>query len=154
MTDDPFLLLVCDALGLMSRPFTDPGDRQSYACEFYHQFRKFWDRGIPVGMGLGHILLRGGAGGEFFAHRLGENGRPDEPLAVIGFLLPSGGTGTGAEPLTPALDRLASRKTELGCPTAVAVVIGTRSELADLSVRPDLTLIRFDTDRWTATPGD
>jgi len=154
MPDDPFLQLVCDALGLMSRPFTDPGDRQSYACEFYHQFRKLWDRGIPVGMGLGHILLRGRAGGEFFAHRLGENGRPAEPLAVIAFVRPSEGSGTESEPLLPALDRLSSRKVELCCPTAIAVMIGSRSGLTALPSRPDITFVLFDTERWTATPGN
>ena len=83
MTD--FLQLVCDALGLMNDAFLRPSDPQSHAAEFYHQFRKLWDRGIPVGMGLGHLLIFGDANGELSIVRRGEGGRADELLAILGF---------------------------------------------------------------------
>ena len=80
MTDDPFLMLVEDCISLMNRAFVG----ESPAFEFYHQFRKLWDRGIPVGMGLGHLIAFGNADG-LRIDRLGEHGRATESIAFIAF---------------------------------------------------------------------
>jgi hypothetical protein len=53
-------------------------------AEFYHQFRKLWDKAVPVGLGLGHILLRSTPGG-CEVHRLAEGDRPAAALARIDF---------------------------------------------------------------------
>ena len=81
---DPLRELVTDALGLMNRSFIDSGKPISIQCEFYHQFRKLWDRGIPVGMGLGHLLLKSIDGGLGIV-RLGERGVENENLAAVIF---------------------------------------------------------------------
>lgn len=83
--NDPLLQLICDALGLMNRAFVDPAKPALAMCEFYHQFRKLWDRGIPVGMGLGHLLVKPLDGAALGIHRLGEQGHADEALAAILF---------------------------------------------------------------------
>ena len=148
MTDDPFLQLVCDALGLMNRAFTDPADRHSYAAEFYHQFRKMWDRGIPVGMGLGHLILTAKADGELFAYRHGENGRPHQPVAVIHFWGKTPPDYVGY--VTGDLDaHLRHRKQELGCPVAVAVDLTDPDPQAIPS--DEYVTLRFDPARWTVT---
>ena len=82
--DDPLRELVTDALGLMNRSFIDAEKPFSVQCEFYHQFRKLWDRGIPVGMGLGHLLVKQIAGGLGIV-RLGERGAENENLAAVLF---------------------------------------------------------------------
>src|SRR5687767_14679885 len=105
MTDDPFLELVCDALGLMNRACinlnttlgsesVEPSGigimcEELVAHEFYHQFRKMWDRGIPVGIGLGHLIFRHVCPLSFGIDRLGEGGLPNGSYAVFDFI-PSG----------------------------------------------------------------
>lgn len=154
MTDDPFLQLVCDALELMSRPFASRRSELSFALEFYHQFRKLWDRGIPVGMGLGHLLLRSAVPGDFadpaplalLVDRLGENGRSDERLAVIEFCaVPFEAGGR--------LAAVAGRAAEATINRAVLVAVGTAEEFSDStadSALPETVVIRFDPARWTA----
>ena len=81
---DPLLELIGTALELMNHTFAPPGDTASANLEFYHQFRKLWDRGIPVGMGLGHILLK--PDGEFLVvERIAEKGIASDSLALIAF---------------------------------------------------------------------
>jgi hypothetical protein len=81
---DPLRELIGTALELMNHSFAPPGDVASARLEFYHQFRKLWDRGIPVGMGLGHLLLK--ADGECLRiERIGEQGVVGATLAVISF---------------------------------------------------------------------
>jgi len=82
--NDPLLELISNALGFMHPAFYDAAKPESAASEFYHQFRKLWDRGIPVGMGLGHLLIKPADGG-FGITRLGEGGQPSEALAGIRF---------------------------------------------------------------------
>ncbi len=77
---DPLHELVSNAIDLMNPSFVGADPR----FEFFHQFRKLWDRGIPVGMGLGHLLLKASDGG-FHIIRLGEQGRTDELLAAVLF---------------------------------------------------------------------
>lgn len=82
--NEPLLELISSALELMNHSFSPPGNAASARLEFYHQFRKLWDRGIPVGMGLGHLLVR--ADGEFLIiERIGEKGIAGEQLALIAF---------------------------------------------------------------------
>lgn len=81
---DPLRELIASALELMNHSFAPPGDVASARLEFYHQFRKLWDRGIPVGMGLGHLLLK--ADGDCLRiERIGEKGVAGEILALIAF---------------------------------------------------------------------
>lgn len=82
---DPLFELIGTALELMHRPFLVPGDPRSAELEFYHQFRKLWDRGIPVGLGLGHVLLKPTPEGILRIDRMAEKGQPAECLAVIAF---------------------------------------------------------------------
>jgi hypothetical protein len=82
---DPLRELLTDALGFIHPAFVDASKPTSVMCEFYHQFRKLWDRGIPVGMGLGHLLVKVLDDATLGIHRLGENGKSDEALAVIRF---------------------------------------------------------------------
>ena len=82
--NEPLKELIASALELMNHSFAPPGNAASARLEFYHQFRKLWDRGIPVGMGLGHLLIR--TDGEFLAiERIGEKGIAGEQLALIAF---------------------------------------------------------------------
>lgn len=130
MPDNPLLQLICDALGLMNPAFADPAKPRSVVLEFYHQFRKLWDRGIPVGMGLGHLVVRQEPGFEMSVHRLGEGGRPDEPLAAIAFAF--------GPPPPPAP----------GFRYTLAVTFGPATP------PPGVTVIQFDPARRTATvPG-
>jgi hypothetical protein len=88
---DPLRELIATALELMNHSFAPPGDVASARLEFYHQFRKLWDRGIPVGMGLGHLLLKSD-GDTLRIERIGEKGVPGATLAVISFDGPAAGS--------------------------------------------------------------
>ncbi len=81
---DPLKELIEQSLGLMNPSFAPPGKMHSARCEFYHQFRKLWDRGIPVGMGLGHLLLIADDD-TVQIERLGEQGKPTETIANVIF---------------------------------------------------------------------
>lgn len=82
---DPVVELVGTALELMHPPFLVSGDPRSAGLEFYHQFRKLWDRGIPVGLGLGHVLLKPTPEGVLRLDRLAEGSQPAECLALVAF---------------------------------------------------------------------
>lgn len=75
--------LLRDAVGFMHPAFVDATKPTSVLCEFYHQFRKLWDRGIPVGLGLGHLLVKSIDAHTLGIHRLGEHGKKDEALAAV-----------------------------------------------------------------------
>ena len=80
----PLRELIDTALDLMNHSFAPPGDAAAARMEFYHQFRKLWDRGIPVGMGLGHLLLK--TEGELLViERIAEKEQPGQRLTVIVF---------------------------------------------------------------------
>ncbi len=130
--NEPLLELIADSLTLMNRSFTRVDDLRSYAYEFYHQFRKMWDRGIPVGMGLGHITMKPLEASDrpaFLIERLGEKGQPARMLATVEFL---------TEKLSPMLPTIA-------CEYEIAIVVGT----TDTTPSPATTIL-FDIDHWTA----
>jgi hypothetical protein len=52
--DDPFLTLLIEALNVMHPRFAAANP----VHEFHHQFRRLWDKALPVQLGLGHILLQ------------------------------------------------------------------------------------------------
>jgi hypothetical protein len=145
MSNDPFLQLVCDALGLMHRPFVNADLAQSVVREFYHQFRKFWDRGIPVGMGLGHLVIRDADGFDLAVHKIGEQGRPDEPYAVLKFLTPF---DPNEIETCAGLASMSARNQRFRY--AIVVTIGTQPAV---TIPPGVTRVAFDTTRWTATLG-
>lgn len=94
--DDPLIMLVEDAVGLMHAAFAPTSDTRAACRECYHQLRKLWDRGIPVGMGLGHLLFRSlDAHIGFAIIRMGEHGQPDTPQAAILFGANDGGPVPG-----------------------------------------------------------
>ena len=132
--NEPLLELIADSLTLMNRSFTRVDDLRSYACEFYHQFRKMWDRGIPVGMGLGHITMKPLEASDrpaFLIERLAEKGQPARMLATVEFL---------SAKQTPMLPTIA-------CEYEIAIIVGTTD------TTPSPTTIFFDTDQWTAKIG-
>lgn len=89
----PLTQLVTDALGFMNRSFSDTADVQGVKFEFYAQVRRLWDRGVPVGLGLGHVLFRP-TGYGFDVVRIGDDGRPAGTAGVIGFgAVPNNGDG-------------------------------------------------------------
>ncbi len=121
MTADPLFELIVTALNLMNRPFVTPTTPQGLAFEFYHQFRKLWDRGVPVGLGLGHLLLKP-AGEWLIVERIGEKGVAAENLAAIAF------------------DEWPSPVGEFRHRILVATAPATDIE--------GVTVLRFDPDRW------
>jgi hypothetical protein len=148
MTDDPLMQLICDALGLMNRAFVDLQEPASVEREFYHQFRKLWDRGIPVGMGLGHLVVRGGPLG-LDVVRLGENGKADESLTTIGFAPARSSSHVAAFPARVLAE--AKERTSYPFPL-ILIFFGTTLDLASEPGSPTgLAVIRFDTKRWTAS---
>jgi hypothetical protein len=52
--NDPFLTLLVEALNLMHPRFAAANPLH----EFYHQFRRLWDKALPVQLGLGHLVLQ------------------------------------------------------------------------------------------------
>jgi hypothetical protein len=118
----PLVQLVVDALGFMNRSFVDPADVRSMKFEFYAQVRRLWDRGVPVGMGLGHVLFRP-TGYGFEVVRIGEDGKPAGVAGVIGF---------GTVPDEPPGER-------------ILVAVGEPAEPP-----PGAAVVRFDPARWRA----
>ena len=119
----PFIDLVVEALNLMHPRFARTNGADSFRLEFYHAFRRLWDKALPVKLGLGHVMLCDAPAGGLGFVRLGENGQPDAPLGVVFF-------GEGA----PAA----------GYPQSVCVVVG------DAPPVEGMTTIVLDTERWVA----
>jgi hypothetical protein len=119
----PLTQLVVDALGFMNRSFVDVVDGRSLKFEFYAQVRRLWDRGVPVGLGLGHVLLRP-TGYGFEVIRIGEDGRPAGTAGVIGF---------GTVPDESPGDR-------------ILIAVGEPPEIPLGAV-----VVRFDPARWRAS---
>jgi hypothetical protein len=81
----PFMDLVVEALNLTHPRFARAAGDESFRLEFYHAFRRLWDKALPVKLGLGHVLLREVPPGGLGFTRLGEGGQPDAPLGAVLF---------------------------------------------------------------------
>jgi hypothetical protein len=149
MTDDPFVALVVEALNLMHPRFAaaGPGAR-GFRDEFYHQFRRLWDKALPVRLGLGHVMIQSEPDAadapDFLLWLLGERGESDRRLGVVAVM-------PAADADVPRLARWAAAH---GYPHAVAVLIGWADPVP---VAPGAAILVFDTERWSATvrsPGE
>jgi hypothetical protein len=162
----PFLDLATEALNLLHPRFAGkdglaypPAEADSPAAarkererpfvrEFYHQFRRLWDKALPVRLGLGHIVVQAdptpppGRQPDLLVWQLGENGAPDRPLAAMSFVCASNPTALDAD--LAALGRFGAA----GYAVAVLVVIGA----AEVSLSDGVTVLRFDPDRWQVVP--
>ena len=173
MADDPFVTLVVEALNLCHPRFA-LANGQSYAAdeadgpaaarkdrerpvvlEFYHQFRRLWDKALPVKLGLGHVVIQAdhdapsGRRPDLLFWQLGEHGRPDRRLGAVSVVFLS-------NPATLAADLalLARYRTTPGYPTAVCVIVGRQADIpADgIPAEEAVTRVFLDTDRRTAEP--
>ncbi len=171
MTDDPFLQLLVEALNLThprfalahGREYTvgeaeePPAARKtrerSFLMEFYHEFRRLWDKAVPVQRGLGHIVIQadpdaGTRTPDLLFWQLGERGQPDRRLGAVSFAFLSNPSALAADQTL-----LARFRDTPGYPRAVSVVIGRQADLPDSGLRPatGVIVIFFDIDKWQAT---
>ena len=145
----PFLDLVTEALTQLHPRFAGP-DRASFVRELYHQFRKLWDKALPVRLGLGHLLVQPdpapptGRQPDLLVWQLGEHGAADRPLAALCFV-------SGSNPDAAAADLAAlGRFRAAGYAVGVLVVVGPAAE--PLAAPDGVTILRFDPDRWQVVP--
>ncbi|HXD85463.1 MAG TPA: hypothetical protein VN641_03150 [Urbifossiella sp.] len=116
MRNDPFLTLLVEALNLMHPRFAAARP----VHEFYHQFRRLWDKALPVQLGLGHIVVQTdseappGPQPDLLIWQLGEHGNPDRRLGAISVI---------ADKTDAGVEVLARFKDEMNYPYAVAVGI-------------------------------
>ena len=164
MTSHPFLSLVIEALNLTRPRFAlangrgyppegaaePPAARKvrehSFLMEFYHEFRRLWDRAVPVQRGLGHIVIQadpdaGSRAPDLLFWQLGEHGAPDRRLAALSIAFRSNPDAVAAD---QAL--LARWRTTPGYPLAVSVVVGQVGERSDAP--EGVTVIAFDIEKW------
>jgi hypothetical protein len=165
---DPFLSLVTDALNLTHPRFAaahglaytadeaeEPAAARKvrerpFVMEFYHEFRRMWDRAVPVQRGLGHVMLQadpdaGARTPDLLFWTLGERGAADSRLGAVSFAFL---TNPGAVATDQTL--LARIRDKPGYPRAVSVVIGRRSDVpaGGVSKADGVTTIFFDTEKW------
>ena len=169
---DPFLSLLTDALNAMHPRFAaahgvaytadeseePPAARKprerSFVLEFYHEFRRLWDRAAPVQRGLGHVLIQadpdaGSRTPDLLFWKLGERGAADERLAAVSFALL---TNPGAVAADQAL--LAKWRDKPGYPRAVSVVIGRGADVQGEAPSTDgVAVLFFDVDAWQVASG-
>lgn len=171
MADHPFLALVVEALNLMHPRFAAahglayPADEadgptaarkereRSYLLEFYHQFRRLWDKALPVQLGLGHVVVQGEPGGavgrqpDLLFWQLGEHGRPDRRLGAVSVVFLSNAAALSAD-----LSLLSRSRTAPGYPNAVCVFVGREAEIPDtgLPAVDGVMRVFFDVDRRIA----
>jgi hypothetical protein len=162
----PLLDLVTEALNLLHPRFAGKGalayppaeaespaaarkEREKpFAREFYHQFRRLWDKALPVRLGLGHLVVQAdpnpppGRQPDLLVWQLGERGDPDRPLAALSFVGSTNPAALDADGAALARFRAA------GYPAAVLVVIGP----ADAAAPDGVSVLRFDPDRWPVVP--
>ena len=164
MTDHPFLSLVVEALTLMHPRFAAAHGRaytpeeadeppavrkvkeRSFLLEFYHEFRRLWDRAVPVQRGLGHIVVQadpeaGSRTPDLLFWQLGEHGAPDRRLAALSIAYRSNSDAVAVDQALLARWRMAP-----GYPIAVSVVVGQVGER--MSAPEGVTLIEFDIEKW------
>jgi hypothetical protein len=152
MTDDPFLTLLVEALNLTHPRFASGGPA-AFAREFYHQFRRLWDKAVPVRLGLGHVMLQDdpalppGPRPDFLFWQLGEHGQPDRRLAAVSVV-----SLLSLAVLEADLMTMGEARTDPGYPLVVCVVVGREADLppTGLPAAEGVTLLVFDTDRWQA----
>jgi len=159
----PFQALVVEALNLMhprfaaahGREYTPaeaedpPASRKvrerSFVMEFYSEFRRMWDKAIPVQRGLGHIIVQGDPDTprqpDLLFWQLGEHGAPDRRFAAVSLVFRSNPTSMAADL------KLLARFRDLGYAHAICVLVGKATD-AEPEAVPGVTLIRFDTDKW------
>ena len=125
---------------------------RSFLMEFYHEFRRLWDKAVPVQRGLGHVVIQAdpGAGSrtpDLLFWQLGEHGHPDRRLAAVSIAF-------GSNPDAVAADQvlLARFRDSPGYPQAVSVVVGRREELSGTvwAGTEGVTRIEFDIEKWQA----
>jgi hypothetical protein len=171
VTDHPFLSLVVEALNLTHPRFALANGREytpeeateppaarktrerSFLMEFYHEFRRVWDRAVPVQRGLGHIVIQADPEGgsrtpDLLFWQLGEHGAPDKRLAALSIAFASNPDAVAAD---QAL--LARWRTTPAYPLPVSVVVGRVGER--IEAPEGVTMIEFDLEKWRAvgTPG-
>ena len=78
--------------------------------EFYHEFRRLWDRAVPVQRGLGHIVIQadpeaGSRTPDLLFWQLGEHGAPDRRLAALSIAFRSNPDAVAADQALLALAR-------------------------------------------------
>ena len=131
--NDPFLTLLIEALNLMHPRFAAAHPLH----EFYHQFRRLWDKALPVQLGLGHIVVQDdpdappGPRPDLLVWQL----EPERRLAAVSMVVVAADVAI-----------LARYKTGLEYPYAVAITIGSR----DVPNVEGVTRIAFDTERRIA----
>ncbi|VTU01593.1 unnamed protein product [Gemmataceae bacterium] len=164
MTDHPFLSIVAEALNLMHPRFAAAHGREytaaeadeppaarkarerSFGMEFYSEFRRMWDKAVPVQRGLGHVLVQGDPDAparqpDLLFWQLGERGAPDRRLAAVSLVFRS-------NPAAVAADlKLLARFRDLGYALAVCVLIGRATD-PDPEPTPGVTPVRFDVEKW------
>ena len=163
----PFLSLIVEALNLTHPRFALANGREyspeeaaeppaarkfrerSFLMEFYHEFRRLWDRAVPVQRGLGHVVIQADPEGasrtpDLLFWQLGEQGAPDKRLAALSIAFRS-----NPDAVTVDQTRLARWHATPGYPLAVSVVVGRVGEKAD---EPEgVTVIEFDIETWQVT---
>ena len=134
MTDDPFLTLLVEALNLMHPRFATAYPHH----EFYHQFRRLWDKALPVQLGLGHLVFQHDPDGpsgpqpDFIIWQL----EPERRFAALSFYRPDRPGG---------VDELL-RFRDLGYPYVVCIGYGEEPPAAE-----GVTRIVYDMNTRNAT---
>ena len=172
MNDHPFVTLLIEALNLIhprfasghgltysideaSSPAAARKEReQPFLRELYHQFRRLWDKALPVRLGLGHVLIQAdpdaatGRQPDLLFWQLGEQGQPDRRLGAVSVVYLSNPDTLAAE--MQLLERFHSVP---GYPTCICVLVGRSSELTSSGPFPSGSLVRLfhDIDSRTAS---
>lgn len=166
--DHPFVSLVVEALNLThprfalayGRAYTGgeadepPAARKvkerAFLMEFYHEFRRLWDQAVPVRRGLGHVVVQGdpdapGRQPDLLFWQLGEHGQADRRLGAVSLVFASNPAAVAAD-----LKLLARFRAEFGYPHGVCVLVGAPAGPPEAPPAEGVTVVGFDTDRWTA----
>ena len=167
VSDDPFLALIVEALNLMHPRFAGANElgyavdeptaggkwrEQPVLMEFYHQFRRLWDKALPVRLGLGHLMVQDDPchtpGPDFLFWQLGEQGQSDRRFGAVSLVFLS-----NARRVDLDLQSLGWFRDKRGFSKAVCVMIGRAAEVPEggLPSVPGVADVFFDVDRWAAT---
>jgi hypothetical protein len=168
---DPFLALLIEALNLTHPRFasahglayspeeadTPPAARKwrerAFVMEFYHEFRRMWDKAVPVQRGLGHVMIQsdpdtGTRTPDLLFWKLGEHCAPDSRLAVVSFAFATNPSAIAAD------QTLLSRFRDApGYPRAISVVIGRHADVRDVPTVDGVATLFFDTEKWQVISG-